>query len=245
MKNKIKYLLHSVFGFRNYLFLFSLFKIWTLKHDKKEKDFFAFLDLIPSGTTVLDIGANIGIMSVHLARKAGDGQVHAFEPMRNNYETLERVLRYFKLGNVVVHKIALGNTEGSIQMVMPVVGKVRLQGLSHVVHESITDYNEGELVEVPLRMLDRLPELESAGKRISGIKIDIENFEFFALDGGKELMRKHRPVVYAELWDNENRTNCFTLMRQLNYTIHVSGETGLVLFDPKIHKKQNFLFLPA
>jgi len=243
MKNAAKYILHKLFGFKNYLFIFSLFKIYTLKRDRKEKDFFQFMGLIPEGTAVLDIGANIGIMTVHLAG-IKDSMVYSFEPMPNNIEAFNRIVRYFKLKNVKLFEVALGNSEGTAEMVMPVISAVRMQGLSHVVHESIPENNEGERFRVPLRMLDNMQELE-AGRRISAIKIDVENFEFFVLDGAKKLIAKHRPVVYAELWDNENRYNCFGLFNSLNYRTYVAVNDQLVLFDPSHHMKQNFIFIPA
>ena len=99
MKNTVKYILHKLFGFRNYLFIFSLFKIKTLKRDSKEKDFFEFLRHIPENTAVLDIGANIGIMTVHLAGIRGS-MVYAFEPMPNNILAFKRIVNHFKLKNV-------------------------------------------------------------------------------------------------------------------------------------------------
>lgn len=245
MKTATKYLLHKLLGFKNYLFIFSLYKISTLKSDKNEKDFFTFLQLTPENTTVLDIGANIGIMTVHLARSVKGVTVFSFEPMPNNIATFHRIIRYFKLQNVKLFEIALGNSEGEIEMVMPVIDSVRMQGLSHVVHESITSFSEGLRVKVPLKMLDRMPELMNLEKRISGIKIDIENFEFYALDGAKALISKNKPVIYAELWDNENRYQCFRLLNSLNYKTFISLNNQLVLFDPSKHKKQNFIFIPS
>ncbi|HEX8516918.1 MAG TPA: FkbM family methyltransferase [Bacteroidia bacterium] len=244
MKNAAKLILHQLLGFKNYLFIFSLFKIYTLKRDRKEKDFFQFLGLIPEGTAVLDIGANIGIMTVHLSRIKGS-TVYSFEPMPNNITAFKRIVNYFKLTNVRLFEIALGNTEGEAEMVMPVISSVRMQGLSHVVHDTIPDNNEGERFKVPLRMLDNMPELCDCPQRISAIKIDVENFEFFVLDGAKKLMEKNKPVVYAELWDNDNRYKCFDLFDSLNYKTFVAVDGSLVIFNPSVHVKQNFIFIPA
>jgi FkbM family methyltransferase len=244
MKNAAKYILHKLLGFKNYLFIFSLFKIYTLKKDKKEKDFFQFLSLIPKDTAVLDIGANIGIMTVHLAR-IENVTVYSFEPMPNNIMAFKRIVNHFGLKNVELFEMALGNTEGEVEMVMPVISSVRMQGLSHVVHESIQENNEGERFRVPLKMLDNLPQLRNSAKRISAIKIDVENFEFFVLDGAKQLIEKNKPVVYAELWDNDNRYKCFDLFDSLNYKTFVAVNDRLVLFNPSEHVKQNFIFIPA
>lgn len=244
MKNAVKYILHKLLGFKNYLFIFSLFKIYTLKRDKNEKDFFQFLKLIPENTTILDIGANIGIMTVHLARIKGS-DVFSFEPMPNNINAFKRIVNHFKLNNVKLFEIALGNSEGEAEMVMPVISSVRMQGLSHVVHESITENNEGERFKVPLKKLDNLPEITKNPKRISAIKIDVENFEYFVLDGAREMIKKDKPVVYAELWDNENRYHCFELFKTMNYKTFVASDNNLIEFDPHIHIKQNFIFIPA
>lgn len=244
MKSAVKYILHKLLGFKNYLFVFSLFKIYTLKRDKNEKDFFHFLALIPAGTIVLDIGANIGIMSVHLARSVKNNTVYGFEPMPNNIAAFKRVINYFRLKNVKLFEIALGNTEGEAEMVMPVINAVRMQGLSHVVHNSIKENNEGERFKVPLKMLDKMEELTNAPQRISAIKIDVENFEFFVLDGAKNLLSKNQPVVYAELWENENREKCFELFKTLNYKTVVIANNKALEFDPSLHKTQNFIFIP-
>ena len=245
MKTATKYILHKLLGFKNYLFVFSLFKIYTLKRDKNEKDFFQFLFLIPQGTIVLDIGANIGIMTVHLARSIKNSVIYSFEPMPNNITAFKRVVNYFKLKNIKLFEIALGNSEGEVEMVMPVINAVRMQGLSHVVHNSITENNEGEKFKVPLKMLDKMEELITAPQRISAIKIDVENFEFFVLDGAKTLISKNKPVVYAELWENENREKCFELFKQQNYKNFIIVNNKAHEFDPSLHKTQNFIFIPA
>lgn len=244
MKNTTKYILHKLLGFKNYLFVFSLFKIYTLKRDKNEKDFFQFLSLIPENTAILDIGANIGIMTVHLARSIKNSTVYSFEPMPNNIVAFKRIVNYFRLKNVRLFEIALGNTEGEVEMVMPVISSVRMQGLSHVVHNSITENNEGEYFKVPLEKLDNIEELMSASQRISAIKIDVENFEYFVLDGAKNLLAKNKPIVYAELWENENRNKCFDLFQQLSYNTFVVLDNKMVKFDSSKHKTQNFIFLP-
>lgn len=245
MKSALKYILHKLLGFKNYLFVFSLFKINTLKQDKNERDFFHFLNLIPEDTAVLDIGANIGIMTAHLARSIKNVTVYCFEPMPNNLEALRHIIKYYGLSNTQVFDFALGNTSGTVEMVMPVVDSVKMQGLSHVIHKSIADNNEGDRFTVPIKRLDDLEELRAESKRISAIKIDVENFEFFVLDGALQLLEKNRPVVYAELWENENRSNCFKLFGKLNYKTHVVVQNKMVDYVPSAHKTQNFIFIPS
>jgi FkbM family methyltransferase len=241
MKTTVKYVLQVLFGFRNYLYYFSRYKIATLRNDRKEGDFFHFLDLIPKEGTVLDIGANIGIMTVHLAKEP-KRKVIAFEPMPKNLEALNRILKHYKLSNVLVMPYALGSADGTVEMVMPMESGARMQGLSHVIHESISDNNRGEKITAELRALDGLKELQGK-EAITGVKMDVENFEFFVLDGGRQMLSTHQPVLYIELWDNENRSRCFKLLGELGYSIHVVENSTLVKYDKQ--NKQNFIFLPS
>ena len=144
-------------GFRTYLYVFAIFKIKTLRSDSKEKDFFHFLSLLEDGKgAVLDVGANIGIMTVHLANKLPNSTVHAFEPVPDNLSVLKKIIAKFNLKKIKIHAVAVGETIGNVQMILPKQGKTRMQGLSHVKHESITEWNEGEEFEVPLNTLDNL-----------------------------------------------------------------------------------------
>ncbi len=245
MKNLAKYILQKLLGFHNYLYVFCRFKIRTLHNDNKEKDFLYFLSLIPAGGIVLDIGANIGIMTYYLSKKVKDSTVFAFEPMPDNIIVLERIIEHYRLNNVIVCKYALGNEEGEVEMVMPVIGSVKMQGLSHVVHSTIAVNNEGTRFKMPVKRLDNIAEIMSGAKPVTAIKMDVENFEYFVLDGAKELLKKHKPIIYCELWDNENRLKCFELVKSLGYQVKVLVSGQLRLYTEEIAKKyptQNFFF---
>jgi FkbM family methyltransferase len=243
MKIFVKRILQGVLGFENYLYVFARYIIANLHRNRKEGDFMHFLKLLHNGDTVLDIGANIGVMTVHVSKKLPASKIIAFEPIPCNIRTFKRVVKHFNLKNVTLIEKALGNTSGQIEMVLPTEKKVRLHGLSHVMHDSITGYNEGVRFSVPLVTLDGMSEWTQL-PRIGGIKMDVENYEFFVLDGGKELLKKHLPIVYTELWDNENRQQCVELMTQLGYQTKVLEQGALTDFRADRHKHQNFFFIP-
>ncbi len=232
-------MLQQVLGMERFLKVFARFKISTLKGDKKEGDFFAFLSLLPKQGTVLDIGANIGIMTYFLQRHMTAGRVVAFEPLPMNRTALNYVVDHYQLTNVTVKAAAVGAESGDIEMVLPVVQKAKKQGLAHVIHDSITDFNEGETLSVHQVRLD---ELSSELGEVVGVKMDIENYEYFALQGMRELMAKHKPVLYLELWDNENRQRCFDLLSGLGYCTYIVEFGKLSPYNPSKHNNQNFVF---
>jgi len=239
VKNTVKFILQKVLGFQFYLYVFSLFKIRTLKSDSNEKDFFHFLSLLKDGEgSILDVGANIGIMTAHLGRNFPSTTIHVFEPMPINILILKRIIAKFDLKTVKIHEIAVGDSKGTVKMILPENGKTKMQGLSHIKHESITEWNEGQEFDVQLNTLDTV----LGNEKIQGIKIDVENFEYFALNGAKKLLERNHPIVYAELWDNQNRTNCFELLNSLGYKTFIVKENKLILFDANKHINQNFIF---
>lgn len=243
MKSLVQRILQKLLGFDNYLFIFSKFKIRTIHRDAGEKDFFYFLSLLNSSDDVLDIGANIGIMTTHLAKTVPSGIIHSFEPMPDNVKALKRIIKHFNLVNVDLHEFALGNEAGEIEMVMPEVDSVKKQGLSHVVHEEITEFNEGIKFTVPLKVLDQLEQLQN--RKIQAIKIDVENFEYQVFLGAENLIRKNKPYIYCELWDNDNRYKCFELLKSWGFAIKVLDQDQLVDYDKSQHSTQNFFFVPA
>lgn len=244
MKLWIKRTLQRSLGFDRYLFLFAIFTITTLRWNKRERDFIHFLNMLPNEGTVLDIGANIGIMSVWLGRQLPGVSILAFEPMPQNIQTLKRVLKHYKMENVKVISKALGNESGKVEMVMPVLDAVHMQGLSHVVHDSIESFNEGNFVSAKIIKLDDCADLKSSPLPLSAIKLDVENFEYFVLEGGRKTIERHKPLIYTELWENENREKCFTLLAELGYRTMVLAGKSLVQFEPAKHRTQNFFFVP-
>ena len=173
MKTFSKYILQKLLGFRTYLYVFALFVIVKIRWDKKENDFFHFMSLISSDGLILDLGANIGVTSYHLAKKFPKSDIISIEPLPPNMATLKRIKSRFKLNNITEKQIAVGNRQGSIEMVMPVINKVPMHGLSYVVHEGNTENFDGIRYQIPMVKLDKLNELQQNEKNITAIKIDI------------------------------------------------------------------------
>lgn len=239
----IQSLLQRVLGLERYLFAFSRFKIRTLHRDRNERDVLHFIDQMPTDAVVLDIGANVGIMTVLIARRVSRGHVHAFEPIPENFRVLQRIVRHFGLTNVTLHEMALGDSDHELEMVMPVEQSVRMQGLSRVVTGQPGDPTEGEHYSVPQRRLDDLEELRRV--HVAGMKVDVEDFEQYVFRGGLGLIQRCQPLVYTELGRSGNRRACLDLFDQLGYSVGVLEDGEVVPFDPGRHEQHNFFLTPA
>ncbi|MDE3253201.1 MAG: FkbM family methyltransferase [Bacteroidota bacterium] len=240
LKNQIRRILQKVLGFHRYLFLFALFTIRRLPYAKAYADFRYFLALIPDEGTLLDIGANIGVTASILARRFPHSQVLAFEPIPDNLETMQKVVRFQKIQNIQIFATALGDTDGLVNMQVPEINGSRMQGLSLVVeNEYDPAYPSGPSYQVPVQMLDHMSAIQTT-RKISAIKIDVENYEYFVLSGAKETIRKHQPLLFCELWNNERRNPCIQLMSELGYRCFVLQQKKLVPFEGQ--DSLNFIF---
>ncbi|NLL27479.1 MAG: FkbM family methyltransferase [Bacteroidales bacterium] len=241
MKNTLIFFLQKLLGFNNYLFVFALFTYYRLRTNKKEKDFFKIFDLIEGDGIILDIGANIGVMTAHFAKNKKNSLVYSFEPVPENIRALKRVVRYFKLKNVKIMENALSDFDGEIDMLMPKEKRAKKQGLSHVVNENDKNNEEGSLYRVPVKKLDNISELANSDTKIKAIKIDVEGHEFKVLQGAKNILQKNKPVVYCELWNTSQRGEVIKFMESLNYKTKVVEKN--VLCDFKNQLTQNFFFV--
>lgn len=241
MKAIIQRILQHILGYDTYLWYFTLYKLKTLRSDKNENDFFYFLSLIKPNATTLDIGANLGLMSYFLAKQSKE--TIAFEPMPNNYKVIKKVVKRYKLDNLSLLTNALGNENREIQLVLPVVDGVKKQGLSHVVDAKMKQFNDGTFFTTQCLRLDDQPEL--TGKQIDAIKIDVENFEYEVFMGAKNLLERCKPIIYCELWDNQNRIDCFNFLNTLGYSTKVLVKGKLETIQSNPSHIQNFFFIPT
>ncbi|PWT73077.1 MAG: hypothetical protein C5B59_14150 [Bacteroidetes bacterium] len=240
MKKRIQSILQKLLGYENYLYYFSRAKVSFFKGSTYEAEFFEFMNLIPEGT-ILDIGANIGITTVPLAKKFPHARIHAFEPIPSNNVALKRIVKHYKLNNVQLHEIALGEEDGTLKLVVPVINNVRMQGLSHVFVDGQHDeWNSGEIFSIPVFKLDDISALQNEQK-IAAVKIDVENYEYYVLRGGEQLLLKHKPIIYCELWPNEKRQMVMEFLKGCGYSTKVFEGSHLV--DFKDQAVNNFIFV--
>lgn len=242
-KSRLKLLLHKLLGLEKFLFYFSIFKIKTLKFDKNEKDIYGFINIINRSNKegiILDIGANIGITTGILALNT-NRNIHSYEPIKLNFNILIKIVQFLNINNKVIgYNIALGNEKGYCDMVFPLVDNVKMHGLCHIIDPSIKEFNEGEIIDKIL--IDKLDNIYS-DEKIAGIKIDVENYEYIVLKGGVKLLQNQKPIIYIELWDNENRINCFNYLRNLGYKSYYFKNKKLIPFENNVLLKQTFVFM--
>lgn len=241
MKTYFKLILQRLLGFNNYLYCFSIFKITFLKFDKYETPLFSILNKVKNKGLILDVGANIGIISVHLAKNFSESKVIGFEPVPFNQKTFLRVCKHYNLKNIELETYALGDKNEKNTIYVPVKNSVKMQGLASITNEK----NQNSIAfDIEVKRLDDIEKYKN--QSISLIKIDVENYEYQVLLGALNTITKNLPILYVELWDNENRTNCIAFLSKIGYEAYYFDNKKWHIYSntsKKPQKSQNFLFL--
>jgi FkbM family methyltransferase len=146
------------------------------------------------GSHCIDVGANVGAVTLALARQVGpSGRVLAIEPGPPYVARLRRNLHANTslVDRVEVLQAGLSDTEGSL-LWRPDPLHPFNAGLSQVHSTAVP----GEL-RVPVTTLDAAVSRQ-AWKRVDFVKIDVEGMELEVLRGGRETLKSLRPVVLFE-----------------------------------------------
>jgi FkbM family methyltransferase len=144
-----------------------------------------FRRYLREGDVVVDVGANVGTLALTAASVVGPrGRVHAVEPHPRICSYLRRNVKRNKAYNVVLHNVALGAEDGTT---------------------CLSDYRGDDQncirptgrIPVPIRRLDSL---KIPGGPIALLKLDVEGFERFVVEGGRNTLGRVE-VVFFESWD--------------------------------------------
>lgn len=160
--------------------------VWVRENKRLDHDRYSIpiaCSYIKKGSTVIDVGANIGTHTIAYLESVGSkGFVAAYEPHPESFECL-----YLNCPNAYVCNYAVGDIRGHSHLDM-VDGNLGASFLS--------DHGR----EVTVTTLDiELRDGVYPDKPISFIKIDVEGCESEVLTGAEELVRKHRPIIMLEV----------------------------------------------
>ncbi len=151
--------------------------------------------LLKPGDTFVDVGANIGMITLLASQLVGtSGRVLAFEPNPKPRQQLREMLELNNIENVTVYEVALSNmaAEATLSFTNSHDGAGTLANFA-VASAGMEVKQQVVKVETG----DKLIPPDLGGKMF--IKIDVEGYETFALQGLKETLKHYRPIILTEL----------------------------------------------
>jgi FkbM family methyltransferase len=152
---------------------------------------------VAGGCVFLDVGANTGHHTLFMAPHCA--AIHAVEPNPGLWPRIEEKLQRNQLQNVTLHRVALGEVDGTLPFFLPAVGN---PGTGSLVGGD--EANRSETIPVPVRRGDDL--LAAAGiAHVDLVKLDVEGFEPQALRGLRRTLEASRPLVVLEINDGNRQ----------------------------------------
>lgn len=146
---------------------------------------------------IIDAGANVGNVTLRLARLFPQSSIVAFEPIADTVGTLRN--RTGGLANVTIVQAALGDESGTVRL--NVNGCPGTSSVLPSAERSIR-YHGNNLVtkrieEAPMWALDDWAESNGID-RVDFIKADVQGYELQVLKGAEGLLRSSVSAVYSE-----------------------------------------------
>jgi FkbM family methyltransferase len=146
-------------------------------------------EVLEPGDTMLDIGANEGMITLLAAKLVGGtGKVIAFEPNPVPLEILRDNISINKIKHVEIHGVGLSDAPGTLSLFVPEVNSG--QG-------TFTDLHglDGHTVDCEVVVADEIV----GGIPVTVVKIDVEGFEMRVLYGLMRMIHISRPVIVIEM----------------------------------------------
>lgn len=176
-----------------------------------EQEVRLFEAVVRPGDDVFDVGANIGVFTIPLARMVGpEGSVVSIEPERMNYYTLCANVAINNLSQVVCWHYGVSDECGT--MLVPDLDRNIEQNFGGLELAEIKDNIDGQMVSVI-----RLDQLGFNCRSVKLIKVDVEGMEERVLRGATRTIEKYRPFLYVENDRAEKSRGLISYIESLGY----------------------------
>jgi FkbM family methyltransferase len=186
----------------------------SYEHEKQ----IAFADALSPGDVVFDLGANVGLYTLLAAKCVGPrGHVYAFEPLPHNVRFLERHLRLNRVSNATVLELAISDHSGRSR-------------LDDTAHPSEAKLSSSGRVEVEVDTLDNLV-ASGEVRPPQCLKIDVEGAESAVLEGAREVLQQHSPVVFLATHGSEQHRTANSMLESLGYSVAGVADTPVDATD--------------
>jgi FkbM family methyltransferase len=209
----------------------SLHDAHSIKHG--EPEMVRWLDSLPEGSVLWDIGANIGVYSLYAAIVRNLG-VLAFEPGGANHaalcknieiNNLDEFIQPFCLAfadQTLIDTLYLANTGAGHSSHFFGAGPDPTQKRPH--RQSVTGYS-----------IDNFCDIFNP-KTPDHLKIDVDGLELAILKGARNTLKEHVKSIIVEIERDEDRANSddiFHLLEELGFKERKSDELSLrnTIFD--------------
>jgi FkbM family methyltransferase len=180
-----RFLSFNVRGMKLRLFSSSVcYEAYRKRAAYRAQDMLVLQQILKPGDVVVDVGANAGFITLAAAQRIGpSGRIIAMEPQPKIYGFLKDHIRLNNHCNVQALNVAVGDRNGTVSFVCD-----RDDDRSRV--------DASGRISIPMLTLDEALRQEHIAS-VDFLKIDVEGYELFVLQGAPDTLRKTR-YIYIE-----------------------------------------------
>ncbi len=203
----------------------AAFESFLKNHDHEAAEV-AFLEsILEPGMKVIDVGANIGVTCIAIAKQVGEkGKVYAFEPHPRYFAILKENLSSNRLSNVSAFEVALTDSAGKVDFYQKELSS------------GIVSAEGAQKIEAPCTSIDRfLNEQKSHGVDI--INMDCEGSELLVLRGAERTLRMNKVKIFCEIHHDflrqlgQSVADIIICLQKLGYEVHSFSPDKLQIGD--------------
>ena len=172
-------------------------KVLCIEGERFVEERHLLADLIEPGDTIVDVGANIGYLTLLFKQAVGtDGTIICIEPDPDNLRELSRCVQINELSRVEIRNAAVGDCESQVHLSPGLNGHINSTGTVCVPQVTLNSF------------IDKNPHL---------IKVDVEGYELNVIQGATELLNNCKPKLFIEMHPAlvPDRNNIRTIFQQL------------------------------
>ncbi|NQW30102.1 MAG: FkbM family methyltransferase [Ignavibacteria bacterium] len=221
---------------QSHLFLYGSYELPTVKFIRS---------FLKNGMTAVDVGAQIGYLTLVMATIDKSIAVHAVEPEPVNINKLKSNIALNCLRNVTVHEVGLSDKDGGIRLYL---SNDHNAG-THSTVQNVANVSDN-FVDINCYTLDSMMS-DGRIKDCHLIKIDVEGGELEVIKGALNTLSNSKPVIIMELSDALQNARGFStmefkrLMQDHGYSSFTISDSGkLILSSTEIgHAMENVVFV--
>jgi FkbM family methyltransferase len=182
----------------------------------------------------LDIGANIGLITLNVLCEVTNATVHAFEPGPHQHLLLFKTIKINDLSaKVVLHNQALSNQTGK--------SRFAIHNTSDASGDGFFDTGRAGPARNILVDCIKLDDwwISNEKPNITALKIDTEGSELMVMQGGSDMISECLPSLFIEIWPENLRCypydaeDILNWLNQNRYALYTLFEAPVTLSNCK------------
>lgn len=209
----------------------------------EKNDFQMLLGLVYDNSVFFDIGANIGWVSLNVAKMKKNVKVFAFEPIPETFVSLKENIKINHIQTIKAFNFGFSIEEKEFFFYYDLKdsGSASLANLSGSAHV--------KRIACSIKKLDDF--ITKTKVKIGCLKCDVEGAELFVFKGGIKTLEKQKPIIFVEMlrkWTakfNYNPNDTIALLENIGYTCYIAKNGRLVELRKMTEQttQTNFFFL--